>query len=402
MIDSNDQSLAETRVTYPFSFTGTGIDYFFICIRTFLLAIITLGIYDAWGTVERRRYILGHSKVVGHGFDYHAKPKTILIGRLIAVGILVVIQAVTFLYPEATGIGTLILLALIPWLIVKALRFRTRNTSYRTVCFNFIGSVWGAAKVFMLLPFFPILIVIGIGFLAVFLSKIGLGGTPFVIIVSIIILTTLFLWAPIVTRARRNYLLNHLRFGISSFSIRFPLKPLVKVIIKLLFVTIAICIGLGLIGYYLYTLFPIESFSKEEIIRIDAELNSLGWITFLIPLLIYGIFKLIFLAYSLVVYNLSLNHLTLAGGHRFKGELRFMPLFLIITSNIIMIIGSLGLLYPFAVVRFQRYQLSVTSLITAVSLDGFLEHDQAAGGAAAAEFGAIEGVGDGIGDGIFG
>ena len=106
-------------IHYPFEFTGNGKEYFFICLRTTLLAILTLGIYDAWGSVERRRYLLGHTQLNQSGFSYHAKPKTILIGRVLAILIIILWQVMAIQFPSIIGYGSLALIAAIPWLMIS-------------------------------------------------------------------------------------------------------------------------------------------------------------------------------------------------------------------------------------------------------------------------------------------
>ena len=67
----------------PFTFTGTGREYFGIWIVNILLTILTLGIYSAWAKVRRTRYFYGNTRLAGASFDYHARPVQILIGRIV-------------------------------------------------------------------------------------------------------------------------------------------------------------------------------------------------------------------------------------------------------------------------------------------------------------------------------
>src|SRR5438309_3489747 len=74
---------------HQFAFRGTGSEYFGIWIVNLLLTIITLGIYGAWAKVRTWRYFYANTFIGEHALDYHASPIRILIGRLIAVGVLV-------------------------------------------------------------------------------------------------------------------------------------------------------------------------------------------------------------------------------------------------------------------------------------------------------------------------
>src|SRR6201999_3387822 len=71
--------------TLLFSFRGTGGEYFRIWIVNLALTVLTLGIFSAWATVRTRRYFRGNTFLGDHSFDYHASPVRILIGRAIAL-----------------------------------------------------------------------------------------------------------------------------------------------------------------------------------------------------------------------------------------------------------------------------------------------------------------------------
>jgi uncharacterized membrane protein YjgN (DUF898 family) len=73
---------------YPFEFRGSGGEYFRIWIVNLALTIVTLGIFSAWAKVRSRRYFYGNTFVADHAFDYHASPVRILIGRAIALVLL--------------------------------------------------------------------------------------------------------------------------------------------------------------------------------------------------------------------------------------------------------------------------------------------------------------------------
>lgn len=77
---------------YNFYFYGTGSEYFRIWIVNLLLTIITLGIYSPWAKVRRLRYFYGNTELNDESFDFTANPKRILIGRLIAIGVYLIIS----------------------------------------------------------------------------------------------------------------------------------------------------------------------------------------------------------------------------------------------------------------------------------------------------------------------
>src|SRR5262249_47509629 len=143
--------------TYEFEFRGDGGEYFGIWIVNLALTVVTLGIYSAWATVRTRRYFRGNTVLADHAFDYHASPVRILIGRAIAIGILVAYNISIAVSPYTLVFWGPLALLLIPWLIVSSLRFNARNTSYRNVRFNFTGTYGGAAKAYLLWPVIGVL-----------------------------------------------------------------------------------------------------------------------------------------------------------------------------------------------------------------------------------------------------
>src|SRR5271169_4908119 len=72
----------------PLRFSGNGAEYFGIWIVNLLLTIVTPGIYSAWAKVRRLQYFYRHTELAGSSFDFHGSPTKILIGRLIALGML--------------------------------------------------------------------------------------------------------------------------------------------------------------------------------------------------------------------------------------------------------------------------------------------------------------------------
>ena len=103
-----------TSPPQPFQFEGSAGEYFGIWLVNLLLSVITLGIYSAWAKVRRLRFFLGYTTIGGHRFEYHANPMAILKGRLVAVGVLIILNVISWLAPILGGLTTLALLLLQP------------------------------------------------------------------------------------------------------------------------------------------------------------------------------------------------------------------------------------------------------------------------------------------------
>ena len=120
-----------------FAFTGDGAEYFRIWVVNLLLTISTLGIYSAWAKVRKMRYFCQNTRLEGHAFDYHGDARAILLGRVIA---LVLLLGYTFAsdISRATALVMVgVLCAVGPWLFMRAQRFRLANSSWRGLRFGF-------------------------------------------------------------------------------------------------------------------------------------------------------------------------------------------------------------------------------------------------------------------------
>jgi uncharacterized membrane protein YjgN (DUF898 family) len=148
---------------YRLKFVGSGGEYFRIWIVNLLLSILTLGIYSAWAKVRREQYFHRNTILDGSGFDYHGDPRAILNGRLIAVGLLAILSLVEKFAPVYYPVALLLLAPLVPWLLIRSFVFRSRNTSFRGLHFNFRGTYKGLCKAFMgcALAFATLIVMVG-------------------------------------------------------------------------------------------------------------------------------------------------------------------------------------------------------------------------------------------------
>ncbi len=136
----------------PVEFHGTGSEYFKIWIVNTALSILTLGIYSAWAKVRSRRYFYGNTRIEGSSLEYLAKPKQILLGRILvgACLIAVLISSRMSMRVYWILIGAIVLAS--PWIVVKALRFNARYSAFRNIRFSFDGTTEGSYWIYFLLP----------------------------------------------------------------------------------------------------------------------------------------------------------------------------------------------------------------------------------------------------------
>ncbi|MCL2021307.1 MAG: YjgN family protein [Betaproteobacteria bacterium] len=130
-------------------FVGSGGEYFRIWFVNLFLSILSLGIYSAWAKVRREQYFHRNTLLDGSGFDYHGNPKAILKGRIIAVGLLAILSVIDRLAPAYHFPALLLASPLFPWLLIRSFIFRARNTSFRGLHFDFLGTYKGLCKAFL-------------------------------------------------------------------------------------------------------------------------------------------------------------------------------------------------------------------------------------------------------------
>ena len=219
--------------TIPVEFTGKTGEYFGIWIVNLLLIIITLGIYSAWAKVRTHRYFYGNTLLDGSPFDYLASPIAILKGWAIAVAVLIVYNILANVFPLTSLLLVPLMLIVLPWIIVRAMRFRAHNSAWRNIRFGFKKAYAEAAKVFIL---FPILIIITLG-----------------------------LFLPYYSYATNRFVVANSGFGATAFSFHATAKDFYKIFLKPVLVMLVI---LGLVFAFSYQ--TIKDFSEEFKTAIEA------------------------------------------------------------------------------------------------------------------------------------
>ena len=359
-MDPTPAAPAEHRL----SFSGSGGEYFRIWIVNLLLTIVTLGIYGAWAKVRRLRYFYGNTTLAGSSFEYHAQPKQILKGRLIALALILPYYVMQIWRPLWSLAFLLPLLVALPFIIVRSQRFHLRMSSWRNVRFNYAGTYGAAAAAYL-----------GWGLLTVM---------------------SLGVLAPYADLQRQRLKIAYSRFGGVPFEYgarpgRFYVAYLVALGVGLL-VLIAF---IGLMGVLAVVVAAVShtgksgstAMSLKHIFSDPGNFGKKAGVVAGVALFYLGYFIVLFLPYAIIkarTTNESLSSTTLRA-HRLQSTLRSAALWGILVSNLLLVIVTLGLFAPWAHVRLLRYQLQHTSLLANGSLDDFINEPQTQTGAAAQE-----------------
>jgi uncharacterized membrane protein YjgN (DUF898 family) len=154
------QTPQERSAPVALQFTGNAGEYFKIWIVNLCLSVLTLGIYSAWAKVRRKRYFYGSTLLDGAAFEYTGNPVAILKGRLLVLAVFTIYSLAQHVVPLLSLVLALVVLALLPWIIQRALQFNARNSLHRNVRFGFNG---GKMQIFGVLLVAALLVPVTLG-----------------------------------------------------------------------------------------------------------------------------------------------------------------------------------------------------------------------------------------------
>jgi uncharacterized membrane protein YjgN (DUF898 family) len=323
-----------TQAPEPMQFTGTGGAYFGIWIVNLLLTILTLGIYSPWAKVRRLQYFYRHTELAGSSFDFHGSPTKILLGRVIAVAMLIAYQLSVRLHSALTLVILVALAVVMPVLLRNSFRFRLYNTSWRGTRFHFRGSIGGAYRVILLNGFLTVI--------------------------------TLYGMAPFMHQRLKAYQHGNSWFGRTPFSFRARPGQFYRVYLLLLaaLIVLSILFFVSGIGGAFAALAQAQKPGGHPNPR--ALLRAV--------LILYGALILVGIVIGPVFHALITNLIwnnTQLGEHRIECKMSPLPLMWIGLSNLVLVVLTLGFFMPWAMVRLRRYQLECVQLLPVSDLQEF-------------------------------
>jgi uncharacterized membrane protein YjgN (DUF898 family) len=348
----------------PVEFSGTGSEYFRIWIVNLLLIMVTFGIYYPWAKVRKLRYFYNNTRIDDHPLEFHGEPKKMLRGTLIA-GVLFSMYSVAADFSATAGVIALVaLIAIAPVLFQASMRFRLANSSWRGMRMRFTAQGYREAYACVALPMVLVLLPgVLIGLLADGdpKSKAAVSNALATTIGSIFLLVAIvmpyFFW-----RIKR-FQHNHYAWGPLKTEYRSPVVETYKVF------GMTIGVALLLVAVFaavVFAMWPSNMGSTRSWSR------NLGIIFSLFVPLFFGFIILINIlprAYFTAKMQNLLWSRTGNRHFRFKSELAVGKFIGLQFKNYFLILITLGLYWPFAVVATQRMKLEAISLKTRVALD---------------------------------
>lgn len=386
MADNASQNKSLHRV----AFKGEGGEYFSIWLVNLLLTIITLGVYSAWATVRRRRYFYGNTELNGDRFDYHAEPIEILKGRLMVIGGVILFYILLAIAPTLGLLVALVLLALIPWIIIRSWRYNAIMTSYRGVRFNYHCQT---GQAYWALLFCPLLLILGlyavIIVMAMFLGSVA--STPstaitLIVVSAILLVPLLAVINGIVSTLQHSLYVNNLYFGNSSFISTLKKSAFIKIAFfsVLIFIPFFCCYDVRRCVFA--DLFQsalngsIANENKTAMLIIQNASNLL----FMMLMLLLG--TMVSSSYRIVAQrNYLFSQTTLQGDIKLRSSMKLLSYMGLLMTNSLITVCSLGLATPIAEVRHARYMANATEIEGDLSLLNIHAHQDTANSALAEE-----------------
>lgn len=317
----------------PLRFTGEGAEYFRIWTVNLLLTLATLGVYSAWAKVRKARYFWQNTRLEGHAFDYHGKPAAILLGRGIALALLVA-YSVSFNVSKTAGLVVIgVLFVAGPWLFMRAQRFRFVNSSWRGIRFGFDANIEAAYRA--ALP--PLVIWFSSTILAVLVAE---GGQAAVMAGG-----ASGLLVPWMHHRLKAYQHGAASYGDRAFSFAPATAAFYGVYLRAGLLTAAAMFA----SIMVFTM------------ALSGGRGVEGLIAFLFGVLLIGVFFSAFLLFAWPYFAARLQ--VVVWSHTRLGPIRFVttiaarPLMLLVVKNVGLTLFTAGLYWPFAAVALARYRV---------------------------------------------
>jgi len=364
---------APSRRELPLAFTASGSEYFRIWIVNLLLTVVTLGLYLPFAKARRLRYFYANTLVDDQPLAFHGDPWTMFRGHLVVVGF----GAAYFLsgkfVPELAFALVLAFMLLWPALWRSSLVFRLRNTSWRGIRFGFTGSLGGAYKCF--LPWLGLVLAIALfGALAAGFGNLGAPAAASVALVVTLVLgfyALAFVAAAMTWLWLKRYQHGSYRIAQQQGELRMSLGDLLRLGLKALGLTLlALTVGVLLISALLWMAGSAgNSGSRSLWVNLGPVLGML---------LLYAVLLFTWGPYV----GARLQDLLWSGTRsrqlRFRSRLSARALAWLTLKNWLLIIITLGLYRPFAVVATTRLRLQAVRIGLLGEMDGWFGEAAAA------------------------
>ena len=366
----------------PLRFVGSGSEFFRIWIVNLLLTLVTLGLYYPFAKVRRLRYFHGATEVGGAPLSFHADPWKMFRGYVLVVLMLAAYTGAGQFSATAGAIAFLIVGALWPALWHSSMRFRLANTGWRGLRFRYTGTR-GSAYAVMAVPLgVAMLFVLGALLVQPEAPPMPPSDEPAAPStlemvaalapgVAMLALMPLFFW--LLKRLQHsNYALGPERTGFTA-----QVGSFYGLAFTTGFVGLASLLAVGFVAAILSM--ALGGFGSSRAVWLYSILAVLGYLV---------VFSMVGGYWTARMQNLAWGH-TASARLRFKSSLPAHALARLWFKNLLLVLLTLGLYFPFAQVATARLRLEAMSVVSDVDPDEFAasaaQADEAAAGDAAGD-----------------
>ncbi|HUP08185.1 MAG TPA: YjgN family protein [Caldimonas sp.] len=353
-------------------FSGSGAEYFRIWIVNLLLTIVTLSLYYPWAKVRKLRYFYGNTVVDGQPLAFHGHPLKVLRGYLLVGALLAAYGIAGRRSPGAGFFAFLIVAALWPGLMKSTLQFRLANTSWRGLRMRFVGSLGGAYRA-VLPAYVPAVLFFGAAALAP-PGRRAPGAAEAMSGVAMLALVAVMPW---VLWKVRKYQHDHYVYG----PLQTELRARARAFYALAFKTI----GVALLGGIAASLIGVAIGGA-----VYARLGGMGRVAGVLAGLLVGFLGIVAINLAVRPYFASrLQNLVWSrtgnSFMHFTSALTFRALFGLTLKNLVLVVLTLGLYWPFAAVAMARLKLDAMGVVTRVDPEALASRARATEGDAAGD-----------------
>ncbi|MEZ5741186.1 MAG: DUF898 family protein [Burkholderiaceae bacterium] len=360
----------------PIAFTGSGAEYFGIWIVNLLLMILTLGLYYPWARVRKLKYFASSTEIGGYPMHFNGVPRRMFGGFVVAALAFLIYTFGEFIHPLVSTLAFVSFALLWPWLLRAALRFRLAKTDWRGVPLAFRGSLRDAYL--SLLPGFAVLACLALlgGAFGTWqptvdvsdprelIEEPGFWLTASLGLALLLAIPLLLPWLHFrLTRYRQSH------YGFTSLTSRFTasLGDFYRAYLKTGLVgLLALGLAVATLGFLVLLVYGLESMQQSDAMH-GALLASIPIMIGLLVLL-WQVFRAFF---ETVLFNLVWGS-TEAQGLQLYADLSFWRVLGVRLLNMVLIMLTIGLYTPFAIVAITRLKLHALSLASSTDLDALV------------------------------
>lgn len=338
-------------------FTGSGSEYFRIWIVNLLLTLATLTLYHPFAKARKLAYFHANTHVGGHALGFHGDPRKMLRGYLLVLAFSATYAVGTRLAPTLAlaAIGCFVLVW--PALWRASLQFRLGNTSWRGLRFSFDGNVGGAYRA-MLPAAVPWVVMVG---LSVFMpppqaqgeepapgSEAWAAGLLLAMLAASLLVPLSLAWIKRYQHGHYTYAgqRGRLEAGTGAF------YGLSSKIVGVMLLTI-LAMGLLLGGGTAIVAATTEGQTSKQLIVLSMSAGILVG---------YALMFIIALPYARSRLQNLVWGRTRSEALQFHSALRLRPLAALTLKNLLLMLVTLGLYWPFAAVANARMRLQAVSV----------------------------------------